>query len=179
MNSDCSMSNMKAVDIARKFIGCPYRHQGRNPGLAMDCIGLIYSIAMEMQIRGVEMPIYGIEPEPDKLISGLRQWLIEEWIGGIGEAKGYSPPQPGGCGGPGAGEGEGREEGQKVENFLSPGKVLLFRIRREPQHVGIVSNHWHGGLGLIHAYSGAGRVVEHSLDQRWIDRIERIYRWPS
>ena len=44
---------------------------------------------------------------------------------------------------------------------------------REPQHVALVTDH-----GIIHSYSGVGKVVEHSLDDRWRQRIAAAYRFP-
>jgi NlpC/P60 family putative phage cell wall peptidase len=56
-----------------------------------------------------------------------------------------------------------------------PGDVLLMRIRRLPQHVGILAEHG----TLIHAHSAAGRVVEMRLDERWWDRVVAAYRFPG
>lgn len=61
--------------------------------------------------------------------------------------------------------------GQPIQAERQPGDVLLFRVRREPQHVAIVTDR-----GMIHAYADVGRVVETSLDTRWIDRIVGHYR---
>ncbi len=44
---------------------------------------------------------------------------------------------------------------------------------REPQHVALITDH-----GIIHSYSGVGKVVEHSLDERWRQRIAAAYRFP-
>jgi NlpC/P60 family putative phage cell wall peptidase len=44
---------------------------------------------------------------------------------------------------------------------------------REPQHVALITDH-----GIIHSYSGVGKVVEHSLDDRWRQRIAAAYRFP-
>ncbi len=44
---------------------------------------------------------------------------------------------------------------------------------REPQHVALVTDH-----GIIHSYSGVGKVVEHGLDDRWQQRITAAYRFP-
>lgn len=44
---------------------------------------------------------------------------------------------------------------------------------REPQHVALVTDH-----GIIHSYSGVGKVVEHGLDDRWRTRITAAYRFP-
>lgn len=55
-----------------------------------------------------------------------------------------------------------------------PGDILVFRIKREPQHVGIMTD-----LGIIHAYQGAGKVVEHSLDDWWLKRNVAAFVLPS
>lgn len=44
----------RAVEIAREWIGTPYRHQGSAWGAGTDCLGLI---------RGVWRALYGAEPE--------------------------------------------------------------------------------------------------------------------
>lgn len=58
---------------------------------------------------------------------------------------------------------------------MRPGDILLMRIRRLPQHVGILAER---GM-LIHAHSSAGRVVEMRLDARWWDRVVAAYRFPA
>jgi NlpC/P60 family putative phage cell wall peptidase len=42
------------VDVAREWIGTPYRHQGSSKGIGCDCLGLV---------RGVWRDLYGEEPE--------------------------------------------------------------------------------------------------------------------
>jgi len=44
---------------------------------------------------------------------------------------------------------------------------------REPQHVALVTD-----KGIIHSYSGVGKVVEHALDESWRRRIVAAYRYP-
>lgn len=46
------------------------------------------------------------------------------------------------------------------------GDLLVFRIRRNPQHCGLMTD-----TGIIHAYESVGKVVEHPLDKWWSDRI--------
>lgn len=53
---------------------------------------------------------------------------------------------------------------------LKVGAVALFRIHKEPQHVGIITD-YNGGLGIIHAYAQARKVVEHNLDGWWKERL--------
>jgi len=52
------------------------------------------------------------------------------------------------------------------------GDILLMRFNSEPQHVAICA-----GDTVIHSYSEAGKVVEHDLDEVWLARIVRVYRF--
>ena len=70
------------VQIARAWIGTPYRHQSSTKGAGCDCLGLI---------RGVWRALYGEEPEapppyrPDwaetlagePMLEAARRWLVE------------------------------------------------------------------------------------------------------
>jgi NlpC/P60 family putative phage cell wall peptidase len=42
------------IDIAKQWLGTPYRHQGSAKGIGCDCLGLV---------RGVWRELYGHEPE--------------------------------------------------------------------------------------------------------------------
>ncbi len=78
---------------------------------------------------------------------------------------------------------DGRSLGQALGEQLiplpataaRPGDVLLTRIRRDPQHVGILGEHG----SLIHACAGAGRVIETRLDERWWPRVLAAFRFPD
>lgn len=59
------------------------------------------------------------------------------------------------------------------------GALLLMRFEREPQHLGLVTPYAHGGLGLVHAYSLPGRVVEHVLDHKWQRRVVQAWALPG
>ena len=80
-----------------------------------------------------------------------------------------------------------RAECERVLRRLAPGEparegdVLLFRIARDPQHLGIVTAVAEGRPArMIHAYAGGpGRCVEHGLDARWLRRVVAIYRLPG
>ncbi len=62
---------------------------------------------------------------------------------------------------------------------LALGHVLLFRFRTEPQHMAIVGDDGNGRLTMIHAYSLAGRVVEHRIAPVWRARIVQAYALPG
>jgi hypothetical protein len=56
------------------------------------------------------------------------------------------------------------------------GDLALFSVRDNPQHLAIVTD-YEGGLGMIHAYAPARRVVEHRLDDDWNSRLVKVFRW--
>jgi NlpC/P60 family putative phage cell wall peptidase len=68
---------------------------------------------------------------------------------------------------------------------LEPGAILLMRWEADPQHLAIVSTLPEGFVGMIHAWAGIRRVVEHGLTPEWQARIVRdeggplIYRLPG
>ena len=65
---------MTADDIliaARSFLGTPFRHQGRIPGLALDCAGLVVSVAKEIGADYIDRPGYSRNPSGGLLESAL------------------------------------------------------------------------------------------------------------
>ena len=60
---------------------------------------------------------------------------------------------------------------------IQPGDLLLFRFEKDPQHIALVSNYEHGGLGLIHCYASSRKVIEHALDDTWKKRIVAAYKF--
>ena len=60
-----------------------------------------------------------------------------------------------------------------------PGHVLLLRFRTEPQHMAIVGDDENGRLTMIHAYSLAGKVIEHRIAPIWRARIVQAYALPG
>lgn len=61
-----------------------------------------------------------------------------------------------------------------------PGDVGVFRFRDEPHHVALIGDAPYGGLTLIHADSSPGVrcVVEHRLDDWWMERLVAVFRRP-
>lgn len=65
-----------------------------------------------------------------------------------------------------------------IEEPLRPGDVLLFKVGRHPQHLGLVSAApGDGSIWVIHAYQTVGKVVETRLDVTWLSRIVGRYEW--
>lgn len=58
------------VDAARSFVGTPWHHQARVPGVGIDCVGVLVCGARRARIRVHDVPDYPTTPH------GL--WLIDE-----------------------------------------------------------------------------------------------------
>lgn len=65
------MNRDDVVRVARSFLGTPFHHQGRIPGRALDCIGLITCIARELGIPHYDDIRYAKRPQPGRLDEGL------------------------------------------------------------------------------------------------------------
>jgi len=56
------------IAIARGYVSTPFRHQGRLPGLALDCAGVVVCVARQLGVEGEfkEVP-YGKYPHGNTL----------------------------------------------------------------------------------------------------------------
>jgi len=60
---------------------------------------------------------------------------------------------------------------------LEAGDVVLFRIRKHPQHVCLVTPSTTAKVGMIHSYNGGEKkVIEHDFVDYWKKRIVSVYR---
>lgn len=126
------------IEAARECKDTPFVHQGRMPGRALDCAGLVRYPALKLKIIEPDDDYleYGREPVPEKMKQTLDKYLIPI---------------------------------RRIEK----GCVLWFKIKKIPMHLAIYT-----GSGIIHAVStGPKRVVEHSINSQWTDRITGIYRY--
>ncbi len=153
------MSDFKQqiVAEARGWLGTPFHHQGRARA-GVDCIGLVLGVLEAVQC---------LSRAKDEMGARRRFSDFDECD--------YAPDP----------NSERLREKMDAHFYplhaaaLAPGDVLLFRILRLPQHVGIVGNHPYGGLSLIHAYSPAAKVVEEKLAQGFLSRVIAAYRVPA
>lgn len=152
------LSAAEVVSAARGWIGTRFHHQGRVKASAeglggCDCLGLLVGVAGELhlQARGGK----GLLADFDE------------------RSYGHLP--------------DGQRLQAVLRDVLLPiavsemraGDVVLFRLEREPQHLAMVSDYAHGGLGLIHALAQNRRVVEHGFDALWRKRVVEVYRLPQ
>ena len=68
------MRRSAIITEARALIGTPYQHQGRVPGVGMDCAGVIVHLLACMGINH-DVPGYGRLPEGDKLLTACDEVL--------------------------------------------------------------------------------------------------------
>ena len=68
--------------------------------------------------------------------------------------------------------------GEPISDPLQSGDVLILRFEREPHHMAIVGTYPYGGLSLIHACGHNGRVIEHRLSDKHVQRITSVFRRP-
>lgn len=143
------------ITQARTWLGTKYHHQGRLKKSAkgqggVDCIGLIIGVCKEL----------GIQDGKGTLISDY-------------DETGYALYP------------EGKRLELAILNHLRlipaekmcEGDVLLFRVFKEPQHVGLVTNYPGGGFGILHCHSRSGAVVEHVFAEPWHRMMVGVYRF--
>jgi len=139
----------KITEAARRWIGTPYMHQQRMIGVGCDCVNLVIAVGLEL---------------------GMLDWTPERFD----RFKGYTrAPNP-------------TKMGEALAIFLEPapagaalqeGDILWISWRKGlPMHLAIVGTH-EGRLTMIHAFSDARAVVEHTLDGVWHHRINSVWRF--
>ena len=107
-----SATRERIVEIAREWLGTPYRHQASVKGVGTDCIGLVYGISRELnltrydasKVKDPRYTNYSRMPDTAFMRSVLNRWLIQI---PIKEAK--------------------------------PGDVLFIAWIKEPQHLAILT----------------------------------------
>lgn len=61
-----SIDRSAIVSAARRYLGTPFRHQGRMLGEGVDCAGLLTCVAYDLRLRDVQITDYGRTPDPDR-----------------------------------------------------------------------------------------------------------------
>lgn len=127
------------VEIARSWIGTPFKHHHEQKGYGCDCAGLIRGVCAEAGLLpkdvwstpGAEKyKGYGRVPDGNSMRAAC-----EEFMDPISEKE------------------------------MAPGDVILIKWEQHPQHVGFIADYRHGGLSIIHALGpmAPAKVVEHRL----------------
>ena len=137
------------VEIAREWIGTPYRHQGSTKGIGCDCLGLV---------RGIWRQAVGDEPtllpaySPDWSEYGDQEPLRKA-------SEKYLEP--------------------RELDFKKAGEIVLFRMKRNAvaKHLGVLAP-TPGHLRMIHALSGR-EVCEVTLTPDWQSRAVAQFAFPD
>lgn len=75
------MPNSVASDVvtrARALLGTPWHHQGRLPGVGLDCIGIVVCIAHARGYFEFDDTNYGRNPTDDRLERYLDQFFLRQ-----------------------------------------------------------------------------------------------------
>lgn len=134
----------------RDLIGVRWHHQGRDPVLGVDCIGLVIVYLRSLGYDDIrDRADYGRDSDGS---------LYAEMVRVLGEPVAL---------GKGAG------------GHILPGDVVMMEFsRHKPRHVGLIGDHSHGPT-IIHADNNERRVVEHRADEKWKRRIVGVWRVPA
>lgn len=66
------ISREAIVFEARKCLDTPFKHQGRLPGIGLDCVGLLVAVARGLHLPHVDRRAYSMRPDGKTLIETLR-----------------------------------------------------------------------------------------------------------
>jgi len=61
----------------RSYVGTPFQHQARLPGVGLDCIGAVICAAREIGIKLTDRRAYGRSPNPNHLLPDIMKNAIE------------------------------------------------------------------------------------------------------
>lgn len=101
----------RIVRAARALLGVPFLHQGRDPAIGLDCVGVAIAAARACGVQVIDRVGYGRMPIGDEVWSGPSGGLL----GAIDEQPGL----------------------RRVRGAPRAGDVLVLRFARLPQHVAI------------------------------------------
>lgn len=139
------------VACARSWIGTRFHHQGRlkkteSHAGGVDCLGLLVGIASELGLKDGSGRLLADYDETDYTHTPAAERLLANL-----------------------------SQHLTVVDTVTPGCIVALHMDDSPRHLGIISDYG-DGLGLIHAYAQARKVVEHALDAEWRRRIIRMFQ---
>lgn len=63
----------RIASAARSYVGTPFVHHGRRPGVGLDCAGVAFCAAWDAGLAVADERAYGKLPKPDFLLDMLSQ----------------------------------------------------------------------------------------------------------
>lgn len=142
---------MTLSECARAYIGVPFLHQGRNPAVGLDCIGMPKQTLLDAGYPYTDATPADYSRDPHE---GLLEAKLEALFG---------PPLP-----------PSQMQADDIAVVRYGRQLRHVGIIGEQLYDGVAH------LTLIHTDSRMGRVVEHRIDEGWMGRkrpcIGCIYR---
>lgn len=62
---------------------------------------------------------------------------------------------------------------EKSFKNIKAGDIILMSFIKEPQHLSL----YLGNGKIIHSYQGAGKIVMHDLDSKWLKRVVSVFEF--
>jgi cell wall-associated NlpC family hydrolase len=143
------MTGLDLIAEARKLVGAPFFHGGRNPETGLDCCGVILVPARKLGLTEFEPLTYSPGGEVGYLLGCLaRECIRVDLTAGLAI---YQQPD---------------------DPAIQPGDIGLFAVRNRLQHLAYLT----GLQTMIHANEKAG-VRESVIDDAWQERLVSVWRW--
>lgn len=152
------MNRSAIASQAEHYLGSPFKHQGRTEA-GIDCIGLAVAVSRdlgllsdEIAFNGKRIPIADFD-EPTYSREPTEASIVaplERFLDRIEDA-----------------------------GDIRVGDVLLFRVLKRPQHIGIVTelSDDYQAIKFVHAYQPNNRVRRDDMGIRWHKRLISVYRF--
>lgn len=65
----------RVIALAEACLGTPFRHQGRVPGVGLDCVGVVIHVYNALGLPFYVRSDYGVSPNPRRMIAELETHL--------------------------------------------------------------------------------------------------------
>lgn len=86
-------NRLEIVAVARELLDTPFKHQGRTPGVGLDCAGVLQQVGARLEFipRGFDFTAYDTYPDPtiarsmlarftDVVAGGLKNALLGDFL---------------------------------------------------------------------------------------------------
>lgn len=72
-----TVTRADVVRLARSYVGTPFQHMGRQPGVGLDCAGLVICVARELGLVTPDFDVPAYTPSPDgSLLAWCDRYMV-------------------------------------------------------------------------------------------------------
>jgi len=68
------MTRSEIIITVRKYLNTPFRHQGRDPGKGLDCVGILICASKELGITDFDYKNYTMRPDTKVMMKYMSQF---------------------------------------------------------------------------------------------------------